>query len=74
MKNFLKILLWIVIVVAAIILIGGLFLPSKIEVSVTKEMKTDQKPIFDYVNNLKANAAWSTWEGVGEIKYSDPAI
>ena len=73
MKKFFKILLWIVIVLAAIILIGAFFLPSKIEVKVTKEMKADQKAIFYYVNNLKVNGEWSPWEGVSEIKYGEIA-
>ena len=71
MKKFFKILLWIIIVLAATVLIGAAFMPSKIEVSVTKEMKADKKVIFDYVNNLKANSAWSPWEGVDEIKYGE---
>jgi effector-binding domain-containing protein len=71
MKKFFKIILWIVVVLASIILIGGLFLPSKIEVSVSKEMKADKKTIFYYVNNLKVNGEWSPWEGVSEVKYSE---
>jgi hypothetical protein len=72
MKKFFKILLWIVIVLAAIIFIGALFLPSKIEVQVSKEMNAKNEVIFDHVNNLKANKLWSPWEEVSEIKYGDP--
>ena len=72
MKKLLKTLLWILGIIIAIILIGGVFMPAKTELAVSKVIKANLYPTFRQVNCLKANASWSPWQNVKNISYSGP--
>ena len=69
MKKLLKTLLWIL---GIIILIGGLFMPAKTELAVSKVIEANLYPTFKQVNCLKANANWCPWQNVKNISYSGP--
>ena len=72
MKKLLKTLLWILGIIIAIILIGGLFMPAKTELAVSKVIEANLYPTFKQVNCLKANANWCPWQNVKNISYSGP--
>lgn len=74
MKTFLRILLGLFILAVIVVLIG-LFLPSKIHVERSLTIKAPQKLLFEQVNNLHNWENWSPWHRIDtsmKLEYSGP--
>lgn len=72
MKVF-KIIMWIVVVIAAIFLIGALFLPAKFKVEQSAIMKAEPEVIFEQVNCFKNWDPWNPWlDSLMVQSYSGP--
>jgi len=71
MKKVLKVLLWVVGILAAIILVGALFLPSETKFEQTVVINAKPSMVYKQVSCLKNWAPWSPFkEGVTENTFS----
>ncbi|MBN2610451.1 MAG: SRPBCC family protein [Bacteroidales bacterium] len=74
MKAFKNVLIGLIILLAAIILIG-FFLPSKIHLERSLTIKAPKEVLFNQVNNLRCWEDWSPWHKIDtamKITYKDP--
>jgi effector-binding domain-containing protein len=75
MKILLKVLKWVGIVIAALLVISFV-LPSKSHVERSMSMKADKAVLFDLVNDLHKWEMWSPWHDLDpnmKIKYNEIA-
>ena len=59
--RLLKWLLGIVVLLAAVVFIGGYLLPREVEVARSIEIDAPAAEVFPHVNSLKATETWSPW-------------
>ncbi|MEX0287375.1 MAG: SRPBCC family protein [Paracoccaceae bacterium] len=56
-----KWILAVVVVLAAVFVVGGMLLPRNVEVARSVEIDAPAEQVFPHVNSLKATQAWSPW-------------